>query len=47
VSRGVGADFVLYDPDWDEDERLAAWRTVMGEVDRLPATLAGAILWET
>ena len=46
-SQRVGADFVLYDPDWDEDERLAAWRTVMGEVDRLPATLAGAILWET
>lgn len=46
LSRSDAADYPLYDPDWDEEERLSAWRALLLDVDRHPATLAGAILWE-
>ena len=36
-------DPLAYDPDWDEDARLEAWRRALGETRSLPATLAAAI----
>lgn len=41
-----GADFLIYDPDWDEESRLSAWHALASDVDALPPVLAGAILWE-
>jgi hypothetical protein len=34
---------MFYDPDWNEDERLDAWRTVVHRTRAYPPTLAAAI----
>ncbi|MGT2441005.1 RHE_PE00001 family protein (plasmid) [Bradyrhizobium betae] len=36
-------DPLVYDLDWDEDERLAEWRAVIDQTRTLPPTLATAI----
>jgi hypothetical protein len=37
---------LVYDLDWNEDERLQAWRGVRDQTRTLPPLLAGAFLWE-
>ena len=37
---------LVYDFDWNEDERLQAWRGVRDQIRTLPPLLAGAFLWE-
>ncbi len=39
-------DSLVYDLDWNEDERLEAWRDVRDQTRTLPPLLAGAFLWE-
>lgn len=42
-------DPLLYEADWDEDERLADWLAVMHETEGLPAVLRAAVVldaWE-
>lgn len=37
-------DPLIYDPDWDEDERLEEWRIVLVETAALPPVLRAAIV---
>ena len=37
---------LLYDADWDEPGRLAAWRDAIDESKRLPPVLAAALAWD-
>ena len=37
---------LVYDLDWNEDERLKTWRGVREQTRTLPPLLAGAFLWE-
>lgn len=41
----VGELFIR-DPDWDEGERIAEWLEMAKTVERLPTTLAAALLWD-
>lgn len=40
------AELVIRDPDWDEGERIGGWLELVQKVERLPATLAAAVLWD-
>ena len=43
-------DALVYEPDWDEDERLEEWQAVHRETEGLPAVLRAAVLldaWNT
>jgi hypothetical protein len=39
-------ELVIRDPDWDEGERIREWLELAKQVERLPATLAAALLWD-
>ncbi|WP_158816046.1 RHE_PE00001 family protein [Methylocapsa sp. S129] len=39
-------DPLVYDFDWNQDERLQAWRAARDQTRNLPPLLAGAFLWE-
>lgn len=41
---GYVRDPLLYEADWDEDERLSQWQDLMGRTEDLPAVLRAAIL---
>lgn len=43
IHRATERDPLVYDIDWDEDARLAAWRDSLDEARSLPPTLAAAI----
>ena len=42
-TNAADRDPLVYDLDWDEDERLAKWRAVVDQSRNLPPTLATAI----
>jgi hypothetical protein len=47
--KPVPRDPLLYDAEWDEDDRLAVWRSVLTESEGLPPVLRAALLldaWE-
>lgn len=37
---------LLFEEDWDEEQRLDAWRAVLTTADQLPASLGAAILYD-
>jgi hypothetical protein len=39
-------ELLIRDPDWDEGERISEWLELAKQVERLPATLAAALLWD-
>ena len=39
-------ELLIRDPDWDEGERIAEWLELAKTVERFPATLAAAVLWD-
>ncbi|MBL0373767.1 DUF1612 and helix-turn-helix domain-containing protein [Rhizobium sp. KVB221] len=41
--KATSSEDLIYDQDWDEDERLAAWRRVVAETERLPAVLRAVL----
>lgn len=43
MRRATERDPLVYDIDWDEDARLAAWRDSLDEARSLPPTLAAAV----
>lgn len=43
LSASRPRDPVVYDPDWDEDERLEEWRDAVRRTSELPPILAAAI----
>nr|GAJ37454.1 hypothetical 41.8 kDa protein y4cF [Bradyrhizobium sp. DOA9] len=43
MRRATERDPLVYDIDWDEDARIAAWRDSLDEARSLPPTLAAAI----
>ena len=43
AKRPPERDPLVYDLDWDEDERIDAWRTVIDQARSLPPALAAAI----
>lgn len=39
-------ELVIRDPDWDEAERISDWIDLVKKTERLPTTLAAALLWD-
>ncbi|MEI8703506.1 RHE_PE00001 family protein [Mesorhizobium sp. ISC15] len=37
---------LVYDPDWDEEERLADWRAMLNRTTGQPPVLSAALLWD-
>ena len=46
ASVSIERDPFIFDPDWDEDARLHAWRHVTSTTERHPSVLAAALAWD-
>lgn len=46
AADGRQRDEFIYEPGWNESERLLAWRTAISEVEKLPALICVAVAWD-
>lgn len=42
----IVGELFIRDPDWDEGQRIGEWLELAKQVERLPTTLAAALLWD-
>jgi Protein of unknown function (DUF1612)/HTH DNA binding domain len=46
ASVAIERDPFIFDPDWDEDARLADWQKILADATKYPPLLAAALAWD-
>ena len=46
LAAAAERDPLIFDPDWDEDARLADWQQILADTSKHPPLLAAALAWD-
>jgi len=46
LAAAAERDPLIFDPDWDEDTRLADWQQALANTSKHPPLLAAALAWD-